>query len=53
MRCAKNLMVHIGGFSMLGALAFNGDNLYLTKLFYPIAHGNTEFFNHIEKYIFL
>jgi hypothetical protein len=53
MRNAKNLMLHIGGFSMLGALAFKGDNLYLTKLFYPIAEKNGQFFNYIGNYIIL
>lgn len=53
MRHAKNLIVHLGGFSMLGALAFNGDNLYLTKLFFPIANGNTEFFKYVKNYTLL
>lgn len=53
MRNAKNLLLHLGGFSMLGALAFNGDNLYLTKFFYPLNNPNTTFFNYIKKYILL
>jgi hypothetical protein len=53
MRNAKNLLLHIGGFSMLGALSFKGDNLYLTNLFYPLANNNDTFFNYIKKYIIL
>jgi hypothetical protein len=53
MRNAKNLLVHIGGFSMIGALAFKGNNLYLTNLFYPLAFNNKEFFNILKKYILL
>ena len=53
MRSAKNLMVHIGGFSMLGALTFSGDNLFITNEFYPLKYENNHFFNYVNKYIIL
>ena len=53
MRNAKNLMVHIGGFSILGALAFNGNNLYLTNVFFPLKEKNTNFFNYVKEFIIL
>lgn len=33
-RC-KNLIVHLGGFSILGSLLFTGNHLYVTKEFQP------------------
>jgi hypothetical protein len=40
MRKAKHLLLHKGGFSMLGALLFTGDNLYITELFYGFGRDN-------------
>jgi hypothetical protein len=51
MRNCKNLLVHRGGFSVLGALLFNSDNLYITKTFYfPTENRKDEFFGYIKKY---
>jgi len=50
MRNANNLMLHIGGFSILGALSFKGENLYLTKLFFPIANNDNKVFKYINNY---
>ena len=40
MRNCKNLLVHKGGFSILGSLLFQGDNLYLTSLYNPLKKNN-------------
>jgi hypothetical protein len=40
MRCANNLLLHKGGFSILGSILFSGNNLYATTLFEPL--GNEE-----------
>lgn len=32
----RNLLVHMGGFSIIGSLVFSGQQLYLTHLFQPI-----------------
>lgn len=51
MRNCKNLLVHRGGFSKLGSLLFNGDNLYITESFdFPTENRKDEFFSHIKKY---
>jgi hypothetical protein len=50
MRKCKNLLLHKGGFSMLGGIIFSGNNLYVTDLFYPIQHNNTEYFENITNY---
>lgn len=50
MRNCKNLLVHKGGFSTLGALLFNGDNLYLTNNFSVPLDPTHKFFTHIKKY---
>ena len=51
MRKCKNLLLHKGGFSMLGGLLFSGEKLYITDLFYPIANCNIEYFNYVKNYI--
>ena len=33
---ARNLLVHMGGFSIIGSLVFSGQLLYLTNLFQPV-----------------
>ena len=33
---ARNLLVHMGGFSIIGSLVFSGQMLYLTNLFQPV-----------------
>lgn len=35
---ARNLLVHMGGFSILGSLVFSGKTLYITPVFQPISH---------------
>lgn len=51
MRNCKNLLVHRGGFSMLGSLLFNGDNLYITNSFYfPKENKKEEFFSYLKNY---
>ena len=35
MRHANNLLLHKGGFSILGSILFSGNNLYATSLFEP------------------
>ena len=47
MRNAKNLLIHKGGFSILGSLIFNGNNLYYTRLFEP--RNNNEIIDHINN----
>jgi len=37
---ARNLLVHAGGFSILGSLVFSGKNLYVTSAFQPHAKNN-------------
>jgi len=49
MRKAKNLLLHKGGFSILGSLLFNGDNLYLTQVFFPNYCNNLTTFNNVVK----
>jgi hypothetical protein len=49
MRKSKNLLVHKGGFSMLGALLFTGNNLFITHIFNPYQTNNTQFFEFISK----
>ncbi len=48
MRKCKNLLVHRGGFSMLGGLLFTGKNLFITKFFNP---KTDDYFKYIEHYI--
>jgi hypothetical protein len=53
MRKCRNLLVHKGGFSIIGALIFNGEHLYITGLFDPFIvtdAKNNNFFSHIKKY---
>ena len=55
MRNCKNLLVHKGGFSILGSLLFQGDNLYLTSLFHPkhpkcSAIKNNKFIKYLNNY---
>ena len=53
MRKCRNLLIHKGGFSIIGALIFNGENLYITRLFDPLIvtdNQNNKFFSHIKKY---
>lgn len=38
MALCKNLLLHRGGFSILGGLVFTGENLYVTHLFEPCSH---------------
>lgn len=44
MRKAKNLLIHSGGFSVLGSIIFTGNNLYLTEMAYPV--GFARYYNH-------
>lgn len=46
MRNSRNLLVHKGGFSTLGSLLFQGDNLYLTSLYNPLKK-----YNNILQYL--
>jgi hypothetical protein len=51
MRNCKNLLVHKGGFSIIGALIFNGNKLYITpRLFEPFMANNSKFFHYVKKY---
>ena len=47
MRYCKNLLIHKGGFSILGSLIFNGNNLYYTSLFEP--HNNVEIVDYVKS----
>ena len=47
MRRAKNLLVHRGGFSVLGSLIFTGKNIFISKFFSPFASGNIGFMKHL------
>ena len=47
MNKCKNLLIHRGGFSILGSIIFNGNNLYYTNIFEP--HTNNEIINHIKN----
>ena len=38
---ARNLLVHTGGFSILGSLVFSGKNLYVTPAFQPLTKNKT------------
>jgi hypothetical protein len=38
---ARNLLVHTGGFSILGSLVFSGKNLYVTSSFQPLKKNKT------------
>ena len=38
---ARNLLVHMGGFSILGSLVFAGKQLYITPAFQPVSHKMT------------
>ena len=51
MRKCKNLLLHKGGFSMLGGLLFTGNNLFITKFFNPLHVNNSEYFKYIKHYI--
>jgi len=51
MRRCKNLLLHKGGYSMLGGLLFSGENLYVTDLFNPLAKRNMEYFSYVNNYI--
>jgi hypothetical protein len=35
---ARNLLVHMGGFSIIGSLVFAGKQLYITPVFQPVSH---------------
>lgn len=48
MRRAKNLLVHQGSYSMLGALLFSGENLYVTDELPSL--NNKDFFQHVTHY---
>ncbi len=52
-RKSKNLLVHKGGFSILGALLFTGNNLYITNLFNPYQANNNNFLKIIKSPIVL
>lgn len=47
MNKSKNLLIHKGGFSILGSIIFNGNNLYYTHLFE--AHNNNEIVDYIKN----
>jgi hypothetical protein len=44
---AKNLLIHKGGFSILGSLVFTGNKIYISNLFSPLKSGNTDFLKHL------
>jgi hypothetical protein len=50
MRTCKNLLLHKGGYSLLGGLLFNGNNLFITKIFNPIQANNKEYFTYVKNY---
>lgn len=51
MHKAKNLLVHLGGFSIIGTIVFTGNNLYITDLFYPIRYNNSDrIFSVVKNY---
>lgn len=50
MRNCKNLLVHKGGFSILGSLLFQGDNLYLTSFYEPLNEKQQLIFKYIKNY---
>ena len=39
---ARNLLVHMGGFSILGTLVFSGKNLYVTTWFQPLVKNKND-----------
>ena len=51
MRRCKNLLLHKGGYSLLGGLLFNGNNLFITNIFNPIQTNNKEYFTYVKKYL--
>lgn len=53
MRRCKNLLLHKGGYSLLGGLLFNGNNLFITKIFNPIETNNKEYFTYVKKYLLI
>lgn len=53
MRTSKNLLLHKGGYSLLGGLIFHGNNLYMTALFNPIQSNNQEYFTYCKNYTVL
>jgi len=53
MRTCKNLLIHKGGYSLLGGLLFNGNNLYITNIFNPLETHNEEYFTYIKNYVLL
>lgn len=50
MKICSNLLVHKGGFSVLGALLFQGDNLYLTYLFEPLNCAEDKILKYLSNY---
>uniref|UniRef100_A0A6C0D3P5 Uncharacterized protein n=1 Tax=viral metagenome TaxID=1070528 RepID=A0A6C0D3P5_9ZZZZ len=53
MRKCKNLLLHKGGYSLLGGLIFDGDNLFITNAFSAIESNNSEYFTYLKKYTIL
>ena len=53
MRRCKNLLLHKGGFSILGGLLFNGNNLFITTLFTPLSSNNKNYFTYVKSPIYL
>lgn len=51
MRKCKNLLLHKGGYSLLGGLLFNGENLFITNIFSAI--NNKEYFTYVKNYTVL
>ncbi len=50
MRRCKNLLLHKGGFSLLGGLLFNGKNLFITNIFDPVKSKNKEYFTYVTPF---
>lgn len=51
MKNCRNLLVHKGGFSVLGSLIFQGNNLYLTSLYEPlncVEHNILQYLNNYQ-----
>jgi hypothetical protein len=48
---ARNLLVHMGGFSVIGSLVFTGKQLYITPVFQPVAFrmtGKTQAWHNLQ-----
>jgi hypothetical protein len=50
MRKCKNLLIHKGGYSMLGGLLFTGNNLYITSLVKQFQQDVDEYLSYIPRY---